>query len=188
MADAKTSALTAVGAAAGAQEMPVNEGGTEKKLTISQIVTYLATIGIVPRIVKQKAADEFVNASTTLQDDNDLQFPIGANEVYIVEGCLWITSNTSADFKMAVTIPTGATMQWELFINVGTTVTDELRGTVSGTSDSTGSSFTNTVCRFRARVTNSSTAGDVKIQWAQLTSHASNTTVEKHSFIVATKQ
>lgn len=40
MADTKISALTAASAALGTQEIPVNEGGTSKKLTVTQIKTF----------------------------------------------------------------------------------------------------------------------------------------------------
>ena len=43
MADTKISALTAASAALGTQEIPVNEGGVSKKLTVAQIASYGAT-------------------------------------------------------------------------------------------------------------------------------------------------
>ena len=51
MADSKISALTAASAALGADEFPVNEAGTSKKVTITQIVTYLQTLGM-PRVMR----------------------------------------------------------------------------------------------------------------------------------------
>lgn len=39
MADTKTSALSAVAAAAGAMEIPVNDAGTSKKMTVTQLFT-----------------------------------------------------------------------------------------------------------------------------------------------------
>lgn len=41
MPDAKISALTAASAAAGAQEIPVNDAGTTKKLTVAQTAAYV---------------------------------------------------------------------------------------------------------------------------------------------------
>lgn len=41
MADTKISALTAASAAAGANEIPINEAGTTKKITVDQIKDYL---------------------------------------------------------------------------------------------------------------------------------------------------
>lgn len=41
MADTKVSALTAASAAAGANELPINEAGTSKKLTVQQIADFV---------------------------------------------------------------------------------------------------------------------------------------------------
>lgn len=47
MADTKISALTAVAAALGAQELPVNDAGTSKKLTVTQLLAFMRT-NLVP--------------------------------------------------------------------------------------------------------------------------------------------
>lgn len=44
MADAKTSALPAVAAAAAAQELPCNDAGTSKKVTLAQVRTLIETL------------------------------------------------------------------------------------------------------------------------------------------------
>ena len=44
MADTKISALTAASAAAGANEVPINEAGTTKKVTLTQVAAFLATL------------------------------------------------------------------------------------------------------------------------------------------------
>lgn len=44
MADTKISGLTASGGAAGTNELAVNEAGTSKKLTVTQLATYLAAL------------------------------------------------------------------------------------------------------------------------------------------------
>lgn len=49
MASTKISALSAATAAAGANELAINEAGTSKKLTVAQIETYLKTRGM-PRV------------------------------------------------------------------------------------------------------------------------------------------
>ena len=46
MADTKISALTAASAAAGANEIPINEAGTSKKITVAQIESYFETRGL----------------------------------------------------------------------------------------------------------------------------------------------
>lgn len=51
MADTKISALSAASAAAVANELPINEAGTSKKISITQLVTLLQTLGM-PRVLK----------------------------------------------------------------------------------------------------------------------------------------
>lgn len=46
MADVKISALPAAASALGADEIPVNEAGTTKKVTITQIKTLLTPLGL----------------------------------------------------------------------------------------------------------------------------------------------
>ena len=55
--------------------------------------------------VIRKSADETVNNSTTLQDDDELLFPIAANEVWYFEFFLLIQSSADmevADWKWAI--------------------------------------------------------------------------------------
>lgn len=44
MADKKISELTSADAAAGANEIPINEAGTTKKVTVTQIAALLAAL------------------------------------------------------------------------------------------------------------------------------------------------
>src|SRR3990167_3104001 len=62
MADTKISALAAVTAAAGANELAVNEAGTSKKVSVTQLAAYLQTIGL-PRITH--LGSNYTNATTT---------------------------------------------------------------------------------------------------------------------------
>ena len=57
-----------------------------------------------------KSADETVNASSTLQDDDELTFAIAANEVWEFSCVLAYVSNTTADIKFQFSLPSGATM------------------------------------------------------------------------------
>lgn len=62
MADTKISALTAVAASAGANEFAVNEAGTSKKASLTQVTNYLQTIGM-PRVFQ--LVNNHVISSTT---------------------------------------------------------------------------------------------------------------------------
>ena len=64
MADTKISALTAATTGAGANEFAINEAGTTKKLTLTQIVTYLQTLGM-PRVLKLTAQHSVTGVTGT---------------------------------------------------------------------------------------------------------------------------
>jgi len=133
-----------------------------------------------------KTADEVVNNSTTLQNDDHLTFTCPANKKCILEAQIFITNGNTAEFK-AVVAASGAT-----------TVRGFGHGaihdyTYTFNQDGTGSSV-------RTQETNGATvelgglslfgyvdagASDrtVNIQWAQLTATAKNTTALAGSFM-----
>lgn len=65
MADTKISALTAASAAAGANELAVNEAGASKKVTVTQIETFLETRGMP--IVFAMSADHAISATAATE-------------------------------------------------------------------------------------------------------------------------
>jgi len=81
MADTKISALTAASSALGTQEIPVNEGGTPKKLTVAQIQTLFGGVSPDTRPSSPSAYDnEFDTLSGwttlgTLDTANVTDFP-----------------------------------------------------------------------------------------------------------------
>ncbi len=65
MADSKVSALTAAAAALGANEIPINEAGTSKKISVAQIETYYRTRGLPT--VFALTADHTISATTATE-------------------------------------------------------------------------------------------------------------------------
>lgn len=128
--------------------------------------------------VRVKDADETVNNSNTLQDDDDLTFPIGANEMWAVDVVLRYSTGDTPRAKYAFSVPSGAT------------------GTHAGISQSTDmdtkSSPTIAVALraggvlaiIKAIIINGSTAGDVTLQWAQAVADESDTKVLKGSYLI----
>lgn len=119
------------------------------------------------------------NANTTFSDITGLSVSAGANKVYRLWGRISVTAaNTTADYKIQIVLPAGATIDWSLYagntslstvsastIDIGrTTATSHARGTIAG--DVTG--------LFSGIITMSSTAGTIKLQGAQNTSDPSN--------------
>lgn len=75
MADTKISALTAVTTPAGTDEIPVNQGGTTKKLTLSQINAYTDPVRLASTAAQGAgfAADTYVTGSGLLVPQTKMQ-------------------------------------------------------------------------------------------------------------------
>jgi hypothetical protein len=80
VSDTKISALTAAGAAAGANEIPINEAGTSKKLTVTQIQAY--TFG----------AAFPTGAALTAYGNNHPFFRTDLGESYYYDGTRWVSA------------------------------------------------------------------------------------------------
>ena len=146
-----------------------------------------------------KTADETINSSTTLQNDDHLVLPVVANAVYRFELDLYMTESTDfvGDFKMSFTCPTGATFDMH---GSGAHITDLSAGTSSngewigklatssaGASLSFGVGTGLTGVRVYGRLVMSSTAGNFQMQWAQNASDATGTTLKAGSFMTMTR-
>jgi hypothetical protein len=129
----------------------------------------------VPMMVKRKASDESVTSSTTLQDDDDLQFAIGANETWVGSIELWVGDALSTTgIKFSVDTPAGSAgkVSWlasqygngihafNSTVGVSTTV-DYVAGYWASVTGS---------LRIEFSVANGATAGNAKLKWAQSTS------------------
>lgn len=150
--------------------------------------TAAATPGFSIR--KIKTADETVNTSATLQDDNHLSFAVAANETWTFEALLYVTGNTTADLRVAATWPSGAT---GILAVHGSRASDALVSAFDATSTSGGAvgqigvDTGPRLVRVVGTVEVSSTAGTVQLQWAQQTSTGADTTVKRGSSLVATR-
>lgn len=145
------------------------------------------TAGTLGYVAKQKAADQSVTSSTVLVDESALQFTIAANEKWNFE---WILSTVFANagaIQVAVVTPAGATqLVWATMIpfNSGNPGDAALANstTVSGgglvlvPATAVGGQV-----RVTAAVTNGGTAGTVKLQFAQVASNGTATTVQARS-------
>jgi hypothetical protein len=144
-----------------------------------------------------KASDESVTSSTTLQDDNELTFAIGANETWFVQCWLLIDADLAGDLTCALTAPAGATgwwgghrfasgasdavneaANWSIQTNLTTASSRDIGGAGAGT-------VVATPCQ--GYVVNSSTAGSVTLSWAQRASSATATTLKAGSCMIAYK-
>jgi hypothetical protein len=142
-----------------------------------------------PIINKVKLADEVqnstVNATATLQPDDELFFSVGANETWTFRFMLQANSNVNPDFKFAVTAPTGATCKvstadHEAAVSVANLGCGVSTGLVTGNT-------TNDLYEVVGTVTNGANAGTVQLQWAQNTANAANSTIYAGSSVLATR-
>jgi hypothetical protein len=144
-------------------------------------VTVTST-GIGEQKVIYKSADETVNNSDTLQNDDHLTFAVGANEVWAVELFVKFTSSADADFQYYFGVPAGATFQGWASYEYGV-----IGNSTSNTSATfvPGDGSTIKGDTFKGVIENGATPGDVVFRWSQRVAEVSDTKVLKGSYIIA---
>lgn len=175
MATKKISELTELAAApADSDELEINDGGTSKKITVSNL---LSNAGFS---VVYKTADETINNDSTLSDDSDLQFSVDANSVYSIFYTMKITSGGAPDFKYAFTTPTGTTIMngGVLVASTGQSYQELLSTTVTVISGSWPRSI-----GLLGVLETGGNAGTVVFQWAQNSTDPTNTTLHEGALI-----
>jgi len=130
------------------------------------------------RVVKK--LDEIVNNSSTLQNDDELLVALDANKLYgFLLTCIY-TSAGIADFKWGWSVPAGVTMEWQVVSLVNSAALNQTQ-----TKALNGLGVTiETMETFSGVIRVGATAGNVNLQWAQNTANASDTTMERGSFLV----
>ena len=154
MADTKISALSAVSAVAGANELAVNEAGTSKKASITQVGAYLQTVGMAKII---HLGSNYTNATTTGTEVTGLSFNGLVAGTYHVKWILAMSSAaTTTSPKFVVNYSGTATlfMAHARFPSAGVSAaTGQIEGSVNAT--------TGQVWAYAATVTETTTAPDL---------------------------
>jgi hypothetical protein len=151
------------------------------------------TQGLAWKITKRKTADESVTSSTTLQDDDHLTFPVGANEEWVAQ--FYVDAGallTTTGLKAAITFPSGATADILMnnsgvpAVNIGTKRTAT---SGAGLDFTTGAHTLNDPAQLLVCVwiLNGATPGNVTLQWAQSTSSGTPLKFRQGSFMQATR-
>ncbi|MBX7153318.1 MAG: hypothetical protein U0Y96_04805 [Candidatus Kapaibacterium sp.] len=162
--------------------------------------SYLATNGsgvltwtpMGSTVLVRKSSDETLTNNNTLQDDDELYFSIAANEIWEVDYMIRVYGG-SGDIKFALALPTGATMWLTAQGDTDNSTDDYIEMTSPGTAynfDSGGNwviSNSGSLIHIHGMIVNSSTAGTVKFQWAQLNSNGAATTVKDFSYVRAAR-
>jgi len=136
------------------------------------------------RIVKP--SDEIVNNSTALQDDNDLQFAVVGGVAYLFRMVLIYDSPSNADFKHAFALSTGSfTRGQRIHTGWGSTTVAAQHALVADmtTAVTQGASITEHLVSIVEGSFQVSTNATIKLQWAQNSLVASDTTLKAGSLI-----
>lgn len=173
-------------ASATAADIPVTDsGGNYTATTAEAALAEVADRGGVfwdDTIVKQ--VDETLGNSTTLQDDNELVFPVLANTPTYFELLVYVDSPAAADFKHAFSVSAGSVVRaWRNHDGLGSTTAVAQTGVVADMSTviiHAGTTFN--VFRVSGVVTVDS-AANVTFQWAKNSADAGTTTVFAGSLI-----
>ena len=168
-------------------------------LTVAGNVTLAGTLigaggnEIDSNLFAVKAGDESVSSAdtgTTLQDDDDLQFTLGASAYYEIEMRLHITcASTTPEFKFAYVAIDGTWgLQGIFSTNTASFEVVAVQSTGSATQDTADLNGTNDGYLTMKGIAATGGAGGLfKLQWAQNVSDATAVVVKAGSYMRATK-
>lgn len=132
-----------------------------------------------------KTADETVNNSTVLQNDDHLLLAMGANEIWVCRLVIIYNSSAVADIKGICTLPVGATSPGGvLWRNSGGYAWASNPALTEWAADGTAA---NVIVIWHFVVINAGNAGNIQFQWAQNTGEATDTKVLAGSCLIADK-
>lgn len=156
-------------------------GATLSASTLSALITELRPV------YARKTADETINSSATLQNDDALSLSMVANAVYEFRLRATVNSGTTPDIKVGFTYPTGTTLTYDIF--EGETPSGAASAVITGpyTEATASIAFSTTgsdqPCHVAGLISVASTAGTFQVQWAQNTSDAGSTIVRAGSYL-----
>lgn len=135
--------------------------------------------------IAYKSADESVTSSTTIQDDNGLFLPLGANEIWLFTAVILYSGATAGDIRVAFSVPAGATLNWSA--PGAPTVADAYAVATDNETftNAYGATGAKTVLLGVGRVANGGTPGNLQFRFAQQVSNATPTTVYAGSHVIA---
>ena len=130
--------------------------------------------------IVRKTADETVNNSAVLQNDDHLFFSVGANEVWILYGTLRASVLAANDIKIAFTMPTGGEAVYYSLSSGGIWVVSPNAHETLIPGDRTDMTL-----YLGGIVYNGATAGNIQMQWAQVTASVADTILKINSTLIA---
>lgn len=145
-----------------------------------------------PPIVIVKTGNTDTASDATSNADPDLTFSVGNAETWCIQYFLFVTGNTSADIRIAISTPTSSTGTFTSFGLVSTATTsgnlqtdgETLSGGLSG-DHGTAAPGAGVIGLLAWAGVFTGSSGSITLYWAQLSSNINNTTLMKGSFLVA---
>lgn len=200
-AKADNNIVMRIGDAAGANNFDVQDysGVSQFKIDSNGVVTSSSLKPVTPMRVTTDVP--LPVSTTTLADVTGLSFPIAANEIWALDIVLLTCSSATADIKLGWDYPVDCTMRWgnrgSAQNNVGLDPTGgamatvyNLDGPITWTPAFGGHGVAPAdpvPIPMYGLVTNGSNAGTVQLQFAQLVSDPTITSIQTNSYIIATK-
>lgn len=140
------------------------------------------------RLLVRKSSDQVVTSSTVLVNDTALVLPVGASSVWKFEFDINV-QGSSGNFKYGFTFPTGGDLRtMAVHVDSSAAIQDfhSTLSAASGTATGTATTVGGPAPKVRSLpvtgvFVNSTTAGNVTLQWAQQSSSATATTVKANS-------
>lgn len=135
-----------------------------------------------------KSADQTISSQTTFVNDADMRIAMAATAIYQFQSYLRYSSPTGADFKVSMSVPSGAFARYQA---LRVRASD---GAWAGNADLTASSSVDCQGSGVGTIVDVSligvayttgTAGNLICQWAQNTSNTGSTVCYQYSYIVA---
>lgn len=170
---------------------PIVEAGLARQAALD-LTNAIVNAYAIPLYATLAASAAVVNNSTTPVDVTGLVLPVAANAQYEFNGYLVHRADVAADGKFVITLPTGCNGAiGPGGISTSATTTEAAFKTNSqnftnGVTMSTGGAgvTTDSVIRPHGILKVGGTAGNLQIQYAQNSAHASDAQVRIHSSIV----
>lgn len=140
-----------------------------------------------------KPADETVNNSSSLQDDNHLLFPVVSGRDYVFEFHLGLSCGSAGvDAKLALSFPSGSNISWNVVglspASPGPDGEGQFEHLQTPTS---GSSYTEVGvpsgwagAHIHGAI-NAGADGNVRLRWAQLSATATDLNMNENSYLTA---
>ena len=147
-------------------------------------------LAVGPHLIVRKPSDESVTSSTVEQADDHLILPLLANEVWQFKFFIVYTGATAGDLKIRFTFPTSGDLR---LMAIGTDTTDAVNvfffstTTSPSTSRTFGAEAAYRTISAEGVFVNGANAGNLALEWAQVASNATPTTIKANSTLWAVK-